>query len=247
MQWKDQGIVIALKRFGENKTVATLLTSTHGRHLGIVRLGKKAENAVHLGTLYEASWYARLSEHLGSWRLENIYSSFATVFQDPTRLEALNTACSLVNTTLPEREPHKEVFNALMHFINSLGQEAWSWALIDLEHMLLKYAGITLDFSRCAATGITHDLTFLSPRTGRAVSRNAALPYKDRLLELPPCLTEAKSRDIPLSSKELLSVLKLNEYFLERYLFGLHGLQLPEARGRLKSRLARQCYEMRAA
>ena len=164
------------------------------------------------------------------------------IFQNPLRLEALNTACSLIDAILPEREHQEEIFHNLQKFLYNLAQENWAWFLIDLELLLLKYAGISLDFSTCAATGSKQDLIFISPRTGRAVSKIAGSPYQDRLLKLPPCLTEANRHEIPLSSKEFLTVLELNEYFLERYLFGLHGLKLPEARERLKNRLSRQAY-----
>jgi DNA repair protein RecO (recombination protein O) len=242
LQWKDQGIIVALKRFGEDKTIVTLLTDAHGRHMGVMRLSKKAEQVFHLGNLCEATWQARLPEHLGTWRLENIHSTFAMIFQNPLRLEALNTGCALINAALPEREYQKEIFHIFQKFIFNLAKENWAWFLVDLELTLLKYAGIMLDFSACAATGSQQDLVFVSPRTGRAVSKAAGFPYQDRLLSLPPCLTEAKRREISLSSKELLAVLELNEYFLNRYLFGLHGLKLPEARERFKNRLARQSY-----
>lgn len=245
MQWKDQGIIIELKRLGEDKIIVTLLTKAHGRHLGVTRLSKKAEQVFHLGNLCEVTWQARLPEHLGTWRLENIHSTFAMIFQNPLRLEALNTACSLIDSILPEREHQEEIFHILQKFTYNLAQENWAWFLIDLELLLLKYAGIALDFSTCAATGSKQDLIFISPRTGRAVSKIAGSPYQDRLLKLPPCLTESKRHEISLSSKELLAVLELNEYFLNRYLFGLHGLRLPAARERFKNRLARQSYMLR--
>ena len=246
MQWKDQGIIIALKRLGEDKIIVTLLTHTHGRHMGVTRLNKKAEQVFHLGNLCDISWQARLPEHMGTWRLENIHSAFAMIFQNPLRLEALNTACSLIDAILPEREHQEEIFHNLQKFLYNLAQENWAWFLIDLELLLLKYAGISLDFSTCAATGSKQDLIFISPRTGRAVSKIAGSPYQDRLLKLPPCLTESKRHEISLSSKEFLAVLELNEYFLNRYLFGLHGLKLPEARERFKNRLARQSYKLRS-
>lgn len=246
MQWKDQGIIIALKRLGEDKIIVTLLTHIHGRHMGVTRLNKKAEQVFHLGNLCDITWQARLPEHMGTWRLENIHSAFAMIFQNPLQLEALNTACALIDATLPEREPHEEIFNVFQKFLYNLTQENWAWFLIDLELILLKYAGISLDFSTCAATGSKQNLIFISPRTGRAVSEIAGSPYQDRLLKLPPCLTESKRHEISLSSKEFLAVLELNEYFLNRYLFGLHGLKLPEARERFKNRLARQSYKLRS-
>jgi len=245
LQWKDQGIIIALKRLGEDKIIVTLLTKAHGRHLGVTRLSKKAEQVFHLGNFCEVTWQARLPEHLGTWRLENIHSTFAMIFQNPLRLEALNTACSLIDAILPEREHQEEIFHNLQKFLYNLAQENWAWFLIDLELLLLKYAGISLDFSTCAATGSKQDLIFISPRTGRAVSKIAGSPYQDRLLKLPPCLTESKRHEISLSSKELLAVLELNEYFLNRYLFVLQGLSSPAARERFKNRLARQSYILR--
>ena len=40
-----------------------------------------------------------------------------------------------------------------------------------------------------SVTGATEDLAYVSPRTGRAVSRAAAGPYKEKLLPLPGFLS----------------------------------------------------------
>src|SRR5208282_2033846 len=45
--------------------------------------------------------------------------------------------------------------------------------------------GFGLDLASCAATGATADLIYVSPRTGRAVSREAGEAYREKLMRLP--------------------------------------------------------------
>jgi DNA repair protein RecO (recombination protein O) len=236
MDWSEEGIVLAARAHGEGGAILSLLTESHGRHLGLVR-GAKAPKSRALyepGNRLIATWRGRLEEHLGSYACELLTSPAALWLEDPARLEALATATLLVDRVLPEREPHAALFAGLSEFIARLGDEDWPARYVRLELLLLAELGFGLDLTRCAATGGTQDLAYVSPKTGRAVSRDAAGPWRERLLPLPAFLlgqAEARPEDI-------LAGLQLTGYFLALHLFD-PARPMPAQRQRLLDRMAR--------
>ena len=240
MQWVDEGIVINTKRFGESHFIASILTCSHGRHLGLARKNAHITSIFQPGTKISLHWKARLSEHLGTWSGDFVFSPLADIFEKGLLLAALGSACALIDVTLPEREPHPDVYHAFHHFIYALNTPFWPDSYIYLERVLLENAGITLDFSRCAATGMTEDLVYLSPRTGRAVSREAGLPYHDKLLLLPSFLTQNPYQNTERKAEDILEALDMMETFLTRFILDTHHLKMPNARERLKAKLQHQ-------
>jgi DNA repair protein RecO (recombination protein O) len=102
--------------------------------------------------------------------------------------------------------------------------------------LLLQDLGFGLDLSECAATGTNADLVYVSPKSGRAVSRDVGQPYCDRLLKLPRFLLED---DVSPTPPEILAGFALTGHFFERDVLRPHGLTLPAARERLIGLLAR--------
>jgi DNA repair protein RecO (recombination protein O) len=97
--------------------------------------------------------------------------------------------------------------------------------------------GFGLDLSSCAVTGATDGLAFVSPKTGRAVSKAGAGDWVDRLLPLPEGLTGQG----PLAGEALRQGLAITTHFLTREHAEVHaGRPLPEARGRLVDLLTRE-------
>ena len=86
-----------------------------------------------------------------------------------------------------------------------------------------------MDLTSCAATGVTEDLIYVSPRSGQAVSREAGEPYRDKLLVLPSFLKNGALPD----AGDVLNGLRLTGYFLDRHVFQPEGRSLPDARERL--------------
>lgn len=238
MEWNDAGIVLSARKHGETSAILTLLTRAHGLHVGLVRggAGKRARGVLQPGNRVEARWRARLSEHLGTFTCELTATFAAALLDDPPRLAGLSAACAVVEAALPERQPHGAVFDGLAAFLGALGSDAWPSAYVKWELGLLRELGFGLDLSRCAATGQTDQLAYVSPKSGRAVSRAAAEPYKARLLPLPPfLLAEGEAGD----AGQVADGLRLTGYFLERHVFGQHDRPPPPARLRLAGRLGR--------
>ncbi len=236
MEWTDTGFVVAVRRHGENALIAELLTREHGRHLGLVRGGQspKARAILQPGNEVAATWRGRLSEHLGTIVCELTRAHAARFIDDPDRLAGLAAATALIAATLPEREPHADVFAAFAGLLAALDSALdWPAHYVGWECSLLAALGFGLDLTRCAATGVTADLAYVSPRTGRAVSLAAGRPYHDKLLPLPDFLWQ----DVPAERREIALGLGLTEHFLLHHVLLPQGGTLPPARARLAQRM----------
>ncbi len=234
MDWRDDGIVLSLRKHGESSVVVHLLTRDHGRHSGLVRGGnsKKQRGVLQPGNEVSANWRARLEEHLGGYTIELLDGHAARVLSDPSRLAAMSAACALVDICLPEREPHLSLFASLKALLLVLPEEGWEGTYVAWELSLLAELGFGLDLSSCAATGTSENLIYVSPKSGRAVSGNAGEVYRDKLLPLPEFLV----RNTVFNRNSLIEGLRLTGYFLERYVLSPHGHLLPDARGRIARR-----------
>ena len=232
MEWSDEGIVLSARPHGEGGMVVNLLTRDHGRHAGFVPGGgsRRARPIWQTGNVVEAAWRARLAEQLGNYSAELREPHAARAMDDAVELAGLSAACAVVDAALPEREPHPAMYEGFHAFLLALGHEGWPAIYVRLELGLLQELGFGLDLTKCAATGTTEDLAFVSPKTGRAVSRGAAEPYKGKLLPLPAFLSTG---GLPSDDTQLRQGLDLTGFFLERHVFWPHNKPLPPARARL--------------
>jgi DNA repair protein RecO (recombination protein O) len=238
MEWRDTGFVLAVRRHGESGAILDLLTRERGRHAGLVRGGQspRLRAVLQPGNEVAAVWRGRLAEHLGTLSCELVRAHAARILDDPDRLAALSAAVALVAAALPEREPQTDVFASFAELIDKLDSGTdWPARYVGWERDLLAALGFGLDLGRCAVTGATADLAYVSPRTGRAVSRAAGLPYHDKLLVLPDFLC----REGPAGRGQIALGLALTEHFLIRHVFAPHGRALPAARLRLAERMRR--------
>lgn len=239
MEWSDQGIVLSSRPHGETGLVTTLLTRIHGRHAGFVAGGisRKSRPTWQSGNVVEVAWRARQQEQLGHFAGELREAHAARAMAEALDLAGLSAACAVIDAALPDREPHAAIYDGFHAMLNAIGHPGWPVIYVRLELGLLQELGFGLDLEKCAATGATEDLAFVSPKTGRAVSRTAAEPYHDRLLILPPFLA---SGGLPEDKAELRLGLELTGFFLERHVFWPHNKPLPAARARFMEALSRQ-------
>src|SRR5712691_8000053 len=174
MEWRDTGFVLATRRHGESALIVELLTKGHGRHAGLVRGGQspRRRGVLQPGNSVAASWRGRLPQHLGTLDCELIEAHAARFLDDPDRLAVLGAATALLLAALPG-------------LLGALDSGEWAQSYVAWECDLLAGLGFGLDLGSCAATGASDDLAYVSPRSGRAVSRTAGLPYHDTLLPLP--------------------------------------------------------------
>lgn len=195
MQWQDEAIVLGARPHGETAAVVELLTRRHGRHLGLVHGGRsrKARPVLQTGNHVDVTWSARLEEHLGNVSVEPRRAFGAEAMEDALALAGLLSLAALARL-LPERDPHPDLFEITAFVLGFLDDPAvWPALMVRWEVALLEHLGFGLELTQCASTGTRDDLIYVSPRTGRAVSREAGEPYKDRLLALPPFMLSSQS------------------------------------------------------
>jgi DNA repair protein RecO (recombination protein O) len=246
MEWRDQGLVLSTRKYGESAVIASLLSPDQGRHLGLIRGGqsRRRQGVLQPGNLVDAVWRARLEAHLGTYTLEPVHDFAARVLDDPLRLKGLAAAMALLDASLAEREAHAAIFHdtvALLREMEKVDTRAegqggdtlapdWAVAYVRWEVSLLECLGFGLDLSCCAATGTTDELTYVSPRSGRVVSAAAGAPYKEKLLRLPAFL-QGDPGD-PVGRGEIAAGLRLTGYFLNHHHFVGEGRQMPASRVR---------------
>jgi DNA repair protein RecO (recombination protein O) len=238
MEWTDRAIILGARRQGESSLILSLLTREHGRHKGLVRGGARSRQRglYEAGNVVGASWRARLAEHLGQLQIEPGRFHAAAFLDDPLRLACLEAAVAMAEAALPERSPYPGLFDSLTALLERLDRDdGFAVCHLHWERHLLADLGYGLDLASCAATGTTEDLAYVSPRSGRAVSRTAGAAYRDRLLVLPR-LFGGTGRD-GSDLADLLDGLSLTGSFLDRHVFQPQRRGLPEARNRYLDRL----------
>ena len=243
-EWKDKGIILSAKKYGERGLILNILTENQGRHLGWFNnyKGKKNTSDIQPGNIVDVTWKSRLNDQLGNYKLELITSVSGKIFDDRLKLQALSSACSMIDTLLPERENYFKIFRATRAFIDliSLFDEnnyhAWMEGYVKWEIGVLSSVGFSLDLTKCAVTGIKNNLSYVSPKTGRAVTSEGAGEYASKLFYLPYFLGGTKNENYNYYS-DVLSGLKITSYFFKNKLFTTMSnnkiVKLPDTRNRL--------------
>lgn len=230
MEWTAEGLIIGVRRHGESGVILETLAAGQGRHLGLVRGGRSPRQAatLQIGNTVLLTWRARLAEHLGHFTAETLTARAAALMADRTRLYAAQTVADLLRL-LPERDPHDYLLAVAVDLLDTstpgLGPK-----LARFELLLLEELGFGLDLSACALTGDTHDLAFVSPKTGRAASRQAGAPYADKLLALPTFLLDEAAMPGP---GDLGTAFALTGHFLHRHVWDARQVPPPAMREEL--------------
>jgi len=240
MQWREEGTVLSLRKHGEASVLLEFFTSRHGRHLGLVRGGRsqRMRSQLQPGNRLVATWRARLPEHLGTFSVEPVKLRAAVLMDNPMRLAALSSLCAMAGL-IAEREPHEQLCEAFNIVIDALeNDDVWPALMIRWEMGLLEELGFGLDLKSCAATGSFEDLIYVSPKSGRAVSAKAGVPYKSKLLILPAFLT-AHTQTGEISPDDIAEGFRLTGYFLQQHIYGPRRTKFPEPRARLQARFGK--------
>jgi DNA repair protein RecO (recombination protein O) len=237
IEWRDEGILLAVRPHGETSAIVEAFCREHGRHAGVVLGGvsRRMRPFLQPGVLAQLGWRARLDEHLGHFTVEPLRNRAGTALGSRLALAGIGAVAAMLHEALPERAPHPALFERTNALLDLLPEgEVWPLAYLQWEMAVLDEMGFGLDLSRCAVTGAREGLRYVSPRSGRAVSEAGAGDYAPRLLPLPPVLRgegEAGAAD-------LLAGLGVTGHFLRERL--LEGRELPAARERLLQVIGRE-------
>ena len=235
MEWRDEGIILAVRGHGETSSIAEIFTQEHGRCLGLVRGGRSRHMrpVLQAGNLVSLVWRARLEEHLGNFTLEPLSLRVGFIIENALRLTGLGSLTALAQM-LPEREPHPKLYEAMRIVLEAIDHdELWPALMVRWEMGLLDELGFGLDLSKCASTGQVEELVYVSPKSGKAVSRDAGKPYHDRLFGLPDFLKGG----LAATSQQVCEGMKLTGFFLERHVFQPRNVPMPQARSMLEQAL----------
>jgi DNA repair protein RecO (recombination protein O) len=231
MEWTDEGIVLGVRRHGESSAIVELLTRGHGRHLGLVRggAGKRMRPVLQPGNSVAAVWRARLDEHLGYYMIEGTRLRAASLLASPHAVYGVTHLAALARL-LPERDPHEGIYEMLDRTLDDFEEAGEAAAhLIRFELAMLAELGFGLDLETCAATGVTTELIYVSPKSGSAVSRSAGAPFTERLLRLPAFLRRGGEIN-GWSDQDLSDGFALTGLFLLRHVLEPRGQGHSDAR-----------------
>lgn len=239
MEWRDKGILLATKPFGETSLIIDVFTPDHGKSSGVVRGGqsKKLKPTLQIGAQLDLTWKARLEEHLGSFQVELIRSRTANVMNDRLLLAGMLSSATLINRFFPTGQVYKQFYESSENLFDLLQfPDIWTLGYLKWELEFLETLGFGLDLEKCAVTGSTEDLKFISPKSGRAVSQSAAGEWSSKLLPFPIAASGQVN-----SLEDILAGLKVSQFFLEKKVLIAFGMeQLPTVRSRFISSIERK-------
>lgn len=230
MQWTDEAILLGVRRHGETSVIAEIMTRERGRHLGMVRSGRSRsmQPVLQPGNRLEVTWRARLDEHLGEFRVEPLVLRAGRLMESATAVYGVQALAALLRL-LPERDPHLHLYETLDIVLDHLDDASVAGELfVRFELAVLNDLGFGLALEECAATGSHEDLAYVSPKTGRAVSRLAGEPYSDRMLLLPDFLKAGMSK--AADAETLAAAFRLTQFFLQRHVYEPRGIVAGAAR-----------------
>ncbi|WP_350334518.1 DNA repair protein RecO [Coralliovum pocilloporae] len=241
MEWTDEALVLGARKHGENSVILEVMTHHHGRHLGLVRNGRsrKFQAALQPGNSVTVTWRARLEDHLGQFSVELHKARAAVLMADPVSVYGVQFLAGLLRL-LPERTREDGLYLAASAIVETFEEPLLAAGLlVRLELAVLEELGFGLDLESCAATGGTQELVYVSPKSGRAVSRKAGLPYHDKLLTLPRFLVSSLPRETP-DAGEVFDGFRLAGFFYDRHIWGARGIQPPGERDGFITALKKQ-------
>jgi DNA repair protein RecO (recombination protein O) len=230
MEWRDEGIILGTRKHGETSAILEVLTRAHGRHLGLVRGGRsrKQQPVLQPGNRVDLLWRARLDEHLGTFQAEAIEMNAARLMDSAVAVYGLQTMAAHLRL-LPERDAHERLYETLAVMIVHLDDAEIAGELVArFELLVLDELGFGLDLSQCAATGTRQDLAYVSPKSGRAVSREAGLPWRDKMLALPAFLQRGSG--LRADAADVDDAFRLTGFFFTRHVYEPRGIESPDAR-----------------
>jgi DNA repair protein RecO (recombination protein O) len=248
MEWSDQGLVLGIRRHGETSVIAELMTCEHGRSLGLVRGGRsrKMRPLLQPGNLINVVWRARLDEHLGHFQVEPERLRAAAIMANRISLYCVQIIAAHLRL-LPERQSHPHLYEAANIIMDHAHDpQIAAHLIIRFEMALLEDLGFGLNLSQCVVSGSKQDLTWVSPKSGCAVSRKEGEPWAEKLLPLPQFLTAGKSSDnlqkhTPTATlDDLKAGFDLTGYFLQRHVFIPRAFRVPDERDKLVKELVKQ-------
>ena len=232
MQINDEGFILKRRKYGESSLIITFFSLGHGINTGLLKgVLKKDFGTYEIGNKVYIKSSFRLENQLWNCRFELIKNNSINYFDNKSKLNTLLSVCYLINLTLPLNIKQTKIFNKTDILINNLFKENFIKNYILWELFLLSELGYGLDLNKCVVSGNKNNLKYVSPKSGKAVSKSSGEKYKEKLLLLPQFFID---KEILPSQNELKNGILLTGFFLKKIL-KQNGKKIPFCRKNILS------------
>lgn len=213
MRLTTEGFVLSVKPFGEDQAVVSFFTEQHGKLRGLVRRGKKQISSCQPFAQVHVTHTRRLEHQLGSVTLEPIHPLAASVLECPLRLKTIVALAEMLDHSLPEGHVYDMLYQQTQQFLSDiLEPHLWNrLGVFELNLLMSLGYGLSLERETAVPCANNTPLTYVSPRTGRAVSAEVGEPYKEKLLRLPHAL----GGPVQTAEQDVLDMFILTGHFLK--------------------------------
>ena len=215
--WDDEGLILSSINYSETSIILKVFTRNHGVQKGFVRgaKSKKKSNIYEAGNLVSISFKSRTEDMLGIFLVDLMKPSPLLYLNDLKRFSCIISVINLLEFSLLESEPETELYFYSKSLINKIFsyEEGWIEEYIRWEVFLLKKIGFGLELSKCILSNKKTNLSYVSPKSGCAVNKEAGKPWEKKLLELPKFLIS----DNKANRSELRKGFKITTYFLTKF------------------------------
>ena len=216
MQINDQGIILKKKKYRESSLLITFFSLNHGLNSGLVKgVLKKDFGTYEIGNKVYIKSSFRLDEQLWNCRFELIKNNSVNYFNNQSKLSTLLTICSIIDLSLPKNNPQIKIYNKTINLIENLLSKDWIKKYIYWELFLLSELGYGLDLEKCVVSGKKENLIYISPKSGKAVSKTEGEKYKNKLLYLPKFLI---NKNVKPTKDSLKQGVLLTGFFIDKFL-----------------------------
>jgi DNA repair protein RecO (recombination protein O) len=223
---EDRGVILSIKRHSESSAIIKILSKHHGLCTGYLKGGlnsKKQKTTYQIANLVEFSWKSKNEDGLGVFKIELIKSNLGKIISNNLSLSIVNAAFSVVVENIMDHDPHEQLYEQIIDLLEGFdGEGQMAASYIKFEIKLLEILGYGIDTSSCALTGSKENLVYVSPKTGRAASKEAGKKYHNKLLTLPSFVVQKDKKEPheEASKIDLENGLSLTGHFFEKYLIG---------------------------
>jgi len=216
MQIDDEGIIIKKKKYRESSLLISFFSLNHGINSGLVKgVLKKDFGTYEIGNKVYITSSFRLDEQLWNCKFELIKNNSVNYFDNKNKLNTLLTICSIIDLSLPKNNPQIKIYNKTIDLIENLLSKDWVVKYIFWELFLLSELGYGLDLEKCVVSGKKENLIYISPKSGKAVSKTEGEKYKNKLFNLPKFLID---KNVKPTNDSLKQAISLTGFFIDKFL-----------------------------
>ena len=228
MEVNDHGIIVSKRYYSESSVIVSIFSESHGIVRGLIKgaLKSKTKHTLQLGNLVKFNKRSRLQEHLGYINIELLKSNLLNIMNSKIKLLITNTICLYLSDFLQENIPLKSFYSCTAKvLLEKINKDYYKYYIL-WELQLLANIGFGLDLQKCAVTNSTTNLYYISPKTGKVVTKEVGDPYKDKLFKVPDFII---NDNLTYTMKDIYDMLNITQYFLNRFV-NEYGKSIPKQR-----------------